>query len=101
MFGRKEFKAVKGATFRLRAGHTLGVVGESGSGKTTLGLTLLRLHEPSGGPVGGKAIFDGRDLLALAKAEMLPMRGASRSCSRTRTRRSTRASRSARRWSSR
>ena len=74
VFGRKEFKAVRGATFRLRAGHTLGVVGESGSGKTTLGLTLLRLHEPSGGPAGGKAIFDGRDLLALSKAELLPMR---------------------------
>jgi len=74
VFGRKEFQAVKGATFRLRAGHTLGIVGESGSGKTTLGLTLLRLHEVSGGPVGGRAIFDGRDLLALSKSEMLAMR---------------------------
>jgi peptide/nickel transport system ATP-binding protein len=74
VFGREEFPAVKGATFRLRAGHTLGIVGESGSGKTTLGLTLLRLHEASGGPVGGRAIFDGRDLLALSKAEMLAMR---------------------------
>jgi peptide/nickel transport system ATP-binding protein len=74
VFGRAEFRAVKGATFRLRAGHTLGVVGESGSGKTTLGLTLLRLHEPNGGPVGGKAMFDGRDLLALSRAELLPMR---------------------------
>ncbi|MDQ2929103.1 MAG: ATP-binding cassette domain-containing protein, partial [Pseudomonadota bacterium] len=42
-FGRQEFRAVKGATFRLRQGHTLGVVGESGSGKTTMGLALLRL----------------------------------------------------------
>ena len=74
VFGRKEFRAVKGASFRLRAGHTLGIVGESGSGKTTLGLTLLRLHEQSGGPVGGTAVFDGRDLLALSKAELLPMR---------------------------
>jgi peptide/nickel transport system ATP-binding protein len=74
VFGRKEFRAVRGASFRLRAGHTLGIVGESGSGKTTLGLTLLRLHEQSGGPVGGNAIFDGKDLLALSKAEMLPMR---------------------------
>ena len=74
VFGRKEFRAVKGASFRLRAGHTLGIVGESGSGKTTLGLTLLRLHEQSGGPVGGTAVFDGRDLLALTKAELLPMR---------------------------
>jgi peptide/nickel transport system ATP-binding protein len=74
VFGRKEFEAVRGATFQLRAGHTLGIVGESGSGKTTLGLTLLRLHEASGGPVGGKAIFDGRDLLALSKPELLAMR---------------------------
>jgi peptide/nickel transport system ATP-binding protein len=74
VFGRKEFRAVKGATFQLRAGHTLGVVGESGSGKTTLGLTLLRLHEPNGGPVTGKAMFDGKDLLALSRAELLPMR---------------------------
>ena len=79
VFGRKEFKAVGGAkgvgaTFKLRQGHTLGVVGESGSGKTTMGLALLRLHEPSGGPVGGKVTFDGIDLLALSKREMLPMR---------------------------
>ena len=79
VFGRKEFKAVggakgSGATFKLRQGHTLGVVGESGSGKTTLGLALLRLHEPSGGPVGGTVTFDGIDLLALSKREMLPMR---------------------------
>jgi peptide/nickel transport system ATP-binding protein len=73
-FGRKEFRAVKGATFRLRAGHTLGIVGESGSGKTTLGLTLLRLHEPNGGPVTGSATFDGQDLLALSRAELLPIR---------------------------
>ena len=74
VFGRKEFRAVKGASFKLRRGHTLGVVGESGSGKTTMGLSLLRLHEPSGGPVTGQVRFDGQDLLALSKADMLPMR---------------------------
>ncbi|WP_298826699.1 ABC transporter ATP-binding protein [uncultured Piscinibacter sp.] len=74
VFGRREFQAVKGASFTLRRGHTLGIVGESGSGKTTLGLTLLRLHEPAGGPVGGKAMFDGRDLLSLSRAELLPIR---------------------------
>ena len=74
VFGRKEFKAVKGASFTLRKGHTLGVVGESGSGKTTMGLTLLRLHEPSGGPTSGSVRFDGQDLLALSPREMLPLR---------------------------
>ena len=74
VFGRTEFEAVKNASFRLRKGHTLGIVGESGSGKTTLGLALLRLHEPSGGPVRGRVIFDGRDLLALPRAALLPLR---------------------------
>jgi peptide/nickel transport system ATP-binding protein len=74
VFGRKEFQAVKGASFTLRRGHTLGVVGESGSGKTTMGLTLLRLHEVNGGPVGGKVMFDGQDLLRLSRRELLPMR---------------------------
>jgi peptide/nickel transport system ATP-binding protein len=70
LFGRHEFKALQGLSFRLRRGHTLGVVGESGSGKTTMGLTLLRLHEPSGGEV----LFDGRDLLRLDERERQAMR---------------------------
>jgi peptide/nickel transport system ATP-binding protein len=74
IFGRSAFPAVKGASFRLRKGHTLGIVGESGSGKTTLGLALLRLHDPNGGPTGGRALFDGRDLLALSRRELLPIR---------------------------
>ena len=74
LFGRRAFRAVEGATFSLRAGRTLGVVGESGSGKTTLGLALLRLHDAHSGPVGGRVVFDGRDLLALDAAAMLPLR---------------------------
>jgi len=74
LWKRTEFKAVKGATFKLRKGHTLGVVGESGSGKTTLGLALLRLHEPNGGPMGGKVLFEGRDLLAIPMRQWQPMR---------------------------
>jgi peptide/nickel transport system ATP-binding protein len=70
LFGKREFKAVQGVNFRLRKGHTLGVVGESGSGKTTMGLTLLRLHEPTGGEV----LFDGRNLLTLSDAERQTMR---------------------------
>jgi peptide/nickel transport system ATP-binding protein len=70
LFGHREFKAVQGVTFKLRRGHTLGVVGESGSGKTTMGLTLLRLHEPTGGEV----IFDGRNLLELDDRDRQAMR---------------------------
>jgi len=70
LFGKKEFKAVKDVNFQLRKGYTLGVVGESGSGKTTMGLTLLRLHEPSGGTV----MFDGQDLLKMGGADWQKMR---------------------------
>ncbi|RVT48098.1 ABC transporter ATP-binding protein [Rubrivivax albus] len=70
LFGKREFKAVQDVNFRLRKGHTLGVVGESGSGKTTMGLSLLRLHEPTGGEV----IFEGKDLLKLSDAERQHMR---------------------------
>jgi peptide/nickel transport system ATP-binding protein len=61
---------VQNVNFQLRKGHTLGVVGESGSGKTTMGLTLLRLHEPTGGEV----IFDGKNLLKLSDRERQLMR---------------------------
>ena len=70
LFGKREFKAVQDVNFKLRKGHTLGVVGESGSGKTTMGLTLLRLHEPTGGEV----IFDGKNLLKLSANERQVMR---------------------------
>jgi peptide/nickel transport system ATP-binding protein len=50
-------KAVKGASFKLARGRTLGLVGESGSGKTTLGLLVARLHQAS----GGSALLHGQD----------------------------------------
>jgi peptide/nickel transport system ATP-binding protein len=68
LFGRTEFKAVTDVSFTLPRGKTLGVVGESGCGKSTLGLTLLRLHQPT----GGKAIFDGTDILALSASQFVP-----------------------------
>ncbi|MDT9001094.1 dipeptide ABC transporter ATP-binding protein [Paucibacter sp. APW11] len=70
LFGKKEFPAVKDVNFKLRKGYTLGVVGESGSGKTTMGLTLLRLHEPSGGEV----MFEGKDLLKMSGPDWQKMR---------------------------
>lgn len=70
LFGKREFRAVKGVSFKLARGKTLGVVGESGSGKSTVGLTLLRLHQASGGSV----LFEGRDLLAMSAREFQPFK---------------------------
>lgn len=66
-FGKREFKAVKEVSFTLARGKTLGVVGESGSGKTTVGLTLLRLHQAS----GGSAMFEGKDLISMSDREYM------------------------------
>ena len=67
LFKKRDVPAVKGATFKLARGKTLGLVGESGSGKTTVGLTLMRLHSASGGEV----LFDGVDLLKLSEKDFL------------------------------
>ncbi|GAB7126314.1 ABC transporter ATP-binding protein [Silvimonas sp. JCM 19000] len=65
LFGKRQFHAVKDVSFQLPRGKTLGIVGESGSGKTTVGLTLVRLHQAT----GGKALFHGKDLLAMSARE--------------------------------
>jgi peptide/nickel transport system ATP-binding protein len=68
LFGKREFRAVKDVSFKLRKGRTLGLVGESGSGKTTVGLTLMRLHEAT----GGEALFEGNDILKMSPAQFMP-----------------------------
>ncbi|MDH0712661.1 ABC transporter ATP-binding protein [Acinetobacter johnsonii] len=65
LFGKEEFQAVKGVSFQLAKGKTLGLVGESGSGKTTIGLLLMRLQAAT----GGKVLFEGQDILAMSEKE--------------------------------
>jgi oligopeptide/dipeptide ABC transporter ATP-binding protein len=66
-------RAVRGVSFDVDPGRTLGVVGESGSGKTVLTQTLLGLTP--GAEVTGRAVFEGTDLLELSDDEMRHVRG--------------------------
>jgi peptide/nickel transport system ATP-binding protein len=70
-FGRGEASAptVKGVSFELRAGRTLGLVGESGSGKSTIGKAVLGLI-----PFAGAVVIDGVSIAGLSSAEMKPVR---------------------------
>src|SRR5450631_92084 len=65
-----QIEILKGLTFEIPAGATIGIVGESGSGKSTLGRALVRLYEPSAGAVH----FYGRDIAHLSEARLRPLR---------------------------
>ena len=68
-------KAVDGVDFTVGRGEVLGLVGESGCGKSVTSLSIMRLIASPGKIVEGEIFFDGKDLLKLAEAEMVTMRG--------------------------
>jgi len=69
-------KAVDGVTYDVEEGETVAVVGESGCGKSVTALSIMRLvAEPAGKIVGGKILFQDRNLLDLEIEEMRNVRG--------------------------
>jgi peptide/nickel transport system ATP-binding protein len=69
-------RAVDGVSFHLDQGETLGVVGESGCGKSVTAMSLLQLIPmPPGELVGGRAEFEGVDLLRLNSHRIRQVRG--------------------------
>jgi peptide/nickel transport system ATP-binding protein len=69
-------RAVDGVSFSVFSGETLAVVGESGCGKSVTSLSILRLiASPPGRVVGGRVMFEGRDLLGLSEPQMRELRG--------------------------
>ncbi len=67
-------QAVRGVSFQVDAGQTLGIVGESGSGKSVSTQTIMGLTR--GAKISGRAVFEGRDLLTLDREELQKVRGA-------------------------
>ncbi|HZB33716.1 MAG TPA: ABC transporter ATP-binding protein, partial [Streptosporangiaceae bacterium] len=66
-------QAVRGITFNVDSGRTLGIVGESGSGKSVATQTLLGLTP--GARVSGTALFEGQDLLKMDGDQLRRVRG--------------------------
>jgi peptide/nickel transport system ATP-binding protein len=65
--------AVRGVSFDLEVGETLGLAGESGCGKSTLAGALLRLLPP-GTQVAGEVLLDGEDVLTMGPGRLRAVR---------------------------
>ena len=75
-----EAAVVRGLSFAIAPGETLGLVGESGSGKSLTSLAMLRLL-PAAAEVTGRVLFGepaaAQDLLLLSEPKMRTYRGRS------------------------
>jgi len=66
-------EAVQSLSFHVERGRTLAIVGESGSGKSVTALSIMGLLQAA--DVGGRILFEGRDLLTFTEPEMRKIRG--------------------------
>ena len=66
--------ALRGLSFALARGDTLGLIGESGCGKSMTAFALMGLL-PDGASVGGSMRLNGRELVGLSDEAMCTLRG--------------------------
>ena len=67
-------RAVRGVSYDLARGRTLGVVGESGSGKSVSALAIMGLL-PDTAAVRGSVLLNGRELVGLDDDALSGVRG--------------------------
>lgn len=68
-------KILRGVSFDLEAGKTLGVVGESGCGKSMTGFTVMGMLPPGGRITKGSIKLDGQELVGLSEKKWSDIRG--------------------------
>ena len=74
---RRVVHAVRGLSYTIAPGETLGLVGESGSGKSVSALALLGLLPKRVGRItAGSVRFEGRELVGLPEDQLRHVRGA-------------------------
>jgi peptide/nickel transport system ATP-binding protein len=68
--------ALRGVSFAMQRGDTVGLIGESGCGKSITALALMGLL-PDGATLGGSIRFGGQELSTLDEDSMCRLRGGS------------------------
>ena len=69
-------KAVRGVSYRVRRGKTLGVVGESGCGKSVTVQAILQLIPmPPGRITSGSARLNGKEMIGMSAKDINKIRG--------------------------
>ena len=72
----KKLEAVRGVSFELEAGETLGIVGESGSGKTVMAKSLTKLIPKTKVTIEqGSILYKNENLLDKTEKELQNIRG--------------------------
>ncbi|MCE3198335.1 ABC transporter ATP-binding protein [Paenibacillus sonchi] len=70
-----ENQAVRGVSFHIDAGETVGIVGESGSGKSVTAKAIMSLITPPGRITAGNIGFRGESLTGLSEKAWRSLRG--------------------------
>ena len=68
-------QSVRGITFHVGKGESLGIVGESGCGKSVTMLSIMGLLEDNASRQADALLFDGEDLLKKSPKEMRKIQG--------------------------
>lgn len=69
-------RILRGVSFDLEPGHTLGVVGESGCGKSMTAFSIMHMLQRPGRISAGSIRLEGRDITHIGEREMRKVRGA-------------------------
>jgi oligopeptide/dipeptide ABC transporter ATP-binding protein len=67
-------QAVRGVSYTVRSGESMGIVGESGSGKSVSSMAVMGLL-PKNARITGSVKFRGRELIGLNEKEYAQLRG--------------------------